>query len=163
MTLGPRDKWGGGGGGGLLTVDMSTLYFTRILGASGSPGCVRSLCAILHSEAQAARDQPLMTSAYGEHGVGPALVVCTGSDSVRVGSGADLTFRRSYPCCTGVPKVLPLAPASRMLKPLGGRGGASVAPLEAMYAGGDVLSKAHLLDVTYPVRNGIVDNWVSES
>lgn len=101
-----------------------------------------------------------MTSAYGEHGEGPALVVCTGSDSVRVGSGSELTFRRAYPCCTGVPKVQPLAPASRMLKPLGARGGASAAPLEALYAGGDVLSKAHLLDVTYPVRNGIVDNWV---
>ncbi len=105
-----------------------------------------------------------MTTEYGEHGSDPGLVICAGSDSVRVGSGSDLAFRHAHPCCTGVPKAQPLAPASRMLKPIGGRSGGAAgvaaAPLEALYVAAAALSRTHLLDMTWPVRNGLVHNWV---
>ncbi len=97
----------------------------------------------------------------------PALILCAGSENVRVGSGADLAYRQEYPCWIGEPKAaltalsVPVtAGGGRSLKPLPGRAAAVAAPLLPMYACGDVQPVINLVNITRPVRSGLVERWV---
>ena len=81
-----------------------------------------------------------------------------GSVAIRAGSGADLEYRQRYPALFGVPKVQPLAPAGRMLKPIGTV--AAAPKMRPFYVSADTQPLLAALDVSSPIKDGVIDNWV---
>ncbi len=81
-----------------------------------------------------------------------------------MGSGADLETRVRFPSLYGEPKPQPLVPAGRMLKPIAGAGARSAAAalpkLQPFYVCADTLPLLNQLDISSPVKNGVVENWV---
>jgi hypothetical protein len=78
------------------------------------------------------------------------LVLVTGSDSIRVGFGSNFTYRRRLPNVVGTLKVLPQV----------GNQSAPAVRSELPVLGDAVDEKLAQLDLTYPVQNGIVTDWV---
>lgn len=80
------------------------------------------------------------------------VVMVTGSDSVRVGFGGNFTFSRQIPSMIGKQKPVAGAVAAERKE-----GEWEVVPV---FVADDAAAKASTLDITYPIRNGIITDWV---
>ncbi len=90
----------------------------------------------------------------------PALILVNGSDSLRIGSGADMSYRHMLPNVYGVPKAQSAPLAAGKLKPIGK--GKVTPALKAEYVCGEVAPNAAALDTIQPIRNGLIEHWVCQ-